>query len=67
MQQCNTLLWLLAAGCTDEMQPTDGCDERLFEVHVLKALDKWLLDDDHVELWESNKLTASHGSILITQ
>ena len=32
-----------------------------------KALDKWLLDADHEELWESNKLTASQRRILITQ
>ncbi|CAM9606513.1 unnamed protein product, partial [Pylaiella littoralis] len=29
--------------------------------------DKWLLEGDHVELWESNKLTASQRRILITQ
>ena len=32
-----------------------------------QALDKWLLDGDNVEKWESNKLTASDRRILITQ
>ena len=61
------MLWLLPAGCTDEIQPTDGGYGRLFMVHVGKVLDKWLLDSDHVELLESNKLTASHCKLLITQ
>ena len=49
-QQCNTMPWLLPDGCTDETQPIDAGYGRLFMVHVGKALDKWLLDADHVEL-----------------
>ena len=54
MHQCNTLLWLLPAGCPDEIQHIDAGYGRIF-----KALDKWMLDADHVELWKSNKLKAS--------
>ena len=32
-----------------------------------KVFDKWLLDADHVELWVSNKLTASQRRRLIAQ
>ena len=54
MQQCNTLLWLLTARCTDEIRPIDAGYGRLFKVHVSKANYKWLLDAYFVELWESN-------------
>ena len=40
---------------------------RLVKVYVAQALDEWLLNGDDVELWESNKLTASDRRILITQ
>lgn len=50
LKQCNTLLRLLPAGCTDEIQPVDAGYGRIFKVHVDKALDKGLLDADHVEL-----------------
>lgn len=54
LQQCNTLLWLLLAGYTDETQPIGaGYGGGLFKAHVGTALDKWLLDADHAELWES--------------
>ena len=67
LQQCNTLLWRLPAGYTDEIQPIDAGYLRLFKVHMGKALDMWLLDAGQVELRESNKLTASQPRILITQ
>ena len=67
MPQSNTSLRLLPAGCTDEIQPIDAGYGRLLKVHVGKALAKWLLDADHVELWESNKLTPSQRRTFITQ
>ena len=67
MQQCNTLLWLPPAECTSEIRPIDAGNEHLFKVHVGKALDKWLLDADEVEFWESKKLTASQRRIIFTQ
>ena len=50
IQQCNTLLWLLPAGCTDAIQPNSAGYGRLFKVHVSNALDDWLLVAHHVEL-----------------
>ena len=66
VQQCNTLLWRLPAGYTDEIQPIDSGYGRLFKAHMGKTLDRWLLEADHVELWESNTLTTSQPRILIT-
>ena len=66
-EKCNTLLWLLPPKCTDEVQPVDAGYGKLFKVYVGQALDRWLLDGDNVEKWESNKLTASDRRILITQ
>ena len=66
VQQCNTLLWRLPAGYTDEIQPIDAGYGRLFKAHMGKTLDRWLLEADHVELWESNTLTTSQPRILIT-
>ena len=59
MPQSNTSLRLLPAGCTDEIQPIDAGYGRLVLVHVGKAIDQWLLDADHVELWQAHKLTTS--------
>ena len=67
LQQCNTLLWRLPAGYTDEIQPIDAGYLRLFKVHMGKALDKCLLDADHVELRQSIKLTTSQPRHFITQ
>lgn len=51
MEKCNTLLWLLPTKCTDEVQPVDaGYTDVCLRCTWEKA--------DHVELWESNKLTA---------
>ena len=57
----------MPTGCADEIQSIAAGYGRFFKEHVGKALDKWLLDADHEELWESNKLTASQRRILITQ
>ena len=53
--------------CTDEVKPVDAGYGKLFKVYVGQALYKWLLGGDNVEKWESSKLTASDGRILITQ
>ena len=59
MPLCKAILWILPAGCTDEIQPIDAGYGRLVLVHVGKAIDQWLLDADHVELWQAHKLTTS--------
>ena len=65
-EKCNTLLWLLPPKCTDEAQPVDAGFGKLFKVYVGQDMDKWLLDGDNVEKWESNELPASDRRILIT-
>ena len=44
VQQCNTLLWCLPAGYTDEIQLIDAGYGHLFKVRMGKAHDKGLLD-----------------------
>ena len=65
-RDCNTLLWFLPPGCTDEMQLVDAGYGRLAKVGVAQALDEWLLNGDNVELKESYKLTASDRRMVIT-
>ena len=67
MQQCSTLLMFLPAAFTGEIQPVDAGNKRLLKVHVGKALDKWLQDADHVELWQSETVTESQRRIMFTQ
>lgn len=38
----------------------------LVKMHVGKALDNWLLDANHVGLWESNMLTVSQRIMFVT-
>ena len=45
----------------------DAGNSLLVKVYVVQARDKWLLNDDNVDLWESNKLTAVDRRILIMQ
>lgn len=66
-RECDTLLWLLPPGCTDEVQPVDAGYGRLFKVYVAQELDAFLLDGDTVGRWESNKRTASDRRILFTK
>ena len=49
------------------VQPAYAGRRWLVNVYVAQARDEGLLDSDSVELWESNKLTASDRLILITQ
>lgn len=66
-KKCNTLLWLLPTGCTHEVQGVDASYRRLVKVQLAKELNTWVLNGDKLELWESNKPTASDRRILITQ
>ena len=44
-EECNTLLWLLPPGTTDELQPVDAGYGRLLKVEAGKELDEWLGKD----------------------
>ena len=64
---CNTLLWHLPAGCTDEVQPIDAGYGRLLKVYTGQALDEWLGHGENLQKWECNALTASERRVLITK
>ncbi|CAM9952155.1 unnamed protein product [Ascophyllum nodosum] len=66
-RDCNTLLWLLTPGCTEEVQPVDAGYGRFVKVYMVQGLDEWLLNGDNAELWEPFKPTTSDRRISITQ
>ena len=66
-EECNTLLWLLPPGTTDELQPVDAGYGRLLKVDAGKDLDEWLGKDDNLSQWETNALSAGERRILLTQ
>ena len=66
-EECNTLLWLLPPGTTDELQPVDAGYGRLMKVEAGKDLDEWLGKDDNLLQWETNALSAGERRILLTQ
>ena len=47
-EECNTLLWLLRPGTTDDLQPVDAGYGRLLKVGAGKELDEWLEEDDNL-------------------
>ena len=49
---------------TDQVQPIDRGMGRQIKVYLGQLLDEWLDDEDNLEKWESNKLTASDRRIL---
>ena len=66
-EECNTLLWLLPPGTTDELQPVDAGYGRLLKVEAGKELDEWLGKDDNLSQWETSALSAGKRRILLTQ
>ena len=50
---------------TDQVQPIDRGMGRQIKVYLGQLLDEWLDDEDNLEKWESNKLTASDRRILL--
>ena len=57
--------WLLA-GKTDYLQPVDAGLGRQVKLYMGEAMDAWLEDDDNLDKWESNVLTASDRRVLMT-
>ena len=66
-QECNTLLWLLPPGTTDELQPVDAGYGRLLKVEAGKELDKWLSQEDNLSKWETNTISPGTRRILLTR
>ena len=50
---------------TDQVQPIARGMGRQIKVYLGQLLDEWLDDEDNLEKWESNKLTASDRRILL--
>ena len=50
---------------TDQVQPIDRGMGRQIKVYLGQLLDEWLDDEDNLEKWESNTLTASDRRILL--
>ena len=59
-------LHLLPRGKTDFAQPIDAGFGRVIKLYMGEEMEKWLDDDDNLERWESNALSASHRRILLT-
>jgi hypothetical protein len=57
--------WLLA-GHTDYVQPVDAGLGRQLKIYIGQEMDEWLDDDDNLEKWEDNSLTASDRRVLLT-
>lgn len=65
-KECNTLLWLYASQCTDELQPVDAGYGRRIQVGVGVKLDLWLEHGENLQKWENGSLTASERRVLLT-
>ena len=50
---------------TDQVQPIHRGMGRQIKVYLGQLLDEWLDDEDNLEKWESNTLTASDRRILL--
>ena len=50
---------------TDNLQPIDRGLGRQVKIYLGQLLDEWLDDDDNMEKWEDNKLTASDRRVLL--
>ena len=50
---------------TDQVQPIDRGFGRQIKIYLGHLMDEWLDDDDNLERWEDNSLTASDRRILL--
>jgi hypothetical protein len=66
LKQQRTLPRWLLAGKTDYVQPVDAGLGRQMKLYIGEEMDKWLEDDDNLEKWESNSLSASDRRVLLT-
>jgi len=63
--ECNTDSHMLPPGKTDEVQPVDDGLGRHIKCYMGQEEDAWLDDDENLEKWETNALTASDRRVLI--
>lgn len=65
LDECQTHSHMLPPGKTDEVQPVDDGMGRQVKIYMGQFQDTWLENDDNLEKWESNQLTASDRRVLI--
>ena len=57
----------MPGGYTDQVQPVDRGKGRHIKIYMGEEEDAWLEDDDNLQKYENNELTASDRRILIAQ
>ena len=50
---------------TDQVQPVDRGLGRQIKIYLGQEMDEWLDDDDNLDKWESNTLTAKDRRVLL--
>ena len=50
---------------TDQVQPIDRGEGRQIKIYMGQEEDDWLEDDNNLQKWENNELTASDRRILL--
>ena len=67
LAKCSTDDHKVPANKTDQVQPVDRGKGRQIKIYMGQEEDKWLEDDDNLQKYENNELTASDRRILIAQ
>jgi hypothetical protein len=66
-EKCNGTVWHYPAGCSDKgVAPVDNGLGAMVKHKIGVLQEIWLEDDDNMELWESNQLSASNRRVLIS-
>ena len=67
LDKCQTDDHKVPGGYTDQVQPVDRGKGRHIKIYMGEEEDAWLEDDDNLQKYENNELTASDRRILIAQ
>ena len=65
LDECQTDDHKVPGGYTDQVQPVDRGKGRHIKIYMGEEEDAWLEDDDNLQKYENNELTASDRRILI--
>ena len=65
LDKCKTDDHKVPGGYTDQVQPVDRGKGRHIKIYIGEEEDAWLEDDDNLQKYENNELTASDRRILI--
>ena len=64
-KECRTDDHKVPPGKTDQVQPIDRGEGRQIKIYMGQEEDDWLEDDNNLQKWENNELTASDRRVLI--